>query len=127
MNCATGFAIGFPAGRHPSVGQVLPLTQVFRMTTSRINGKIRCKAFTETVPSELTVTVATRTVDFQGQTHELLDYPLNDLACPRCKEKKLRFYLADPDTCPSCGAVALHKHVTLGPLLLPPLDDSGVS
>ena len=122
MNCATGYKIKFDPGHHPGVGQTFPIVKMYHMTTSRIDGKIRCKVFTDEETTDLTITVAAKLIDFGGETHTGLHYPTDELTCPRCEQRRMQFYLEKPDVCPQCHKRGLHKHVTFGPILLPPKD-----
>ena len=86
---------------------------MFHMTTSRIKGKIRCKMFTDEEATDLTITVASKTIELDGETYMALHFPTDDLTCPRCQERQMRYYLAKPDLCPQCHKRGLQKHVVL--------------
>jgi hypothetical protein len=112
MRCATGYGVEIPA--EPTAGQRARLMKRYRLEMTRVNGKIHCKANKTNEPTDVFVTMDCRTFESHGFSKEVLGFPVEALSCPHCSEAALKFYLDDPDTCPSCGAVALHKYVIWG-------------
>ena len=119
MACATGYGLEVPRGAK-AVDRAR-LIKRFRLESTRIDGKIRCKMHTEIEPTDSFVPIDSRSLeldvvidDIPDLPNQVLGFPVEGIPCPHCSETALKFYFDDPDTCPSCGADALRKSLIWG-------------